>query len=57
MSSDLTSRGGSEVSFSAVAISDLRASRVEDGGRRRTSVVLWERSLTIKSVSDVFFGG
>lgn len=57
MSSDLTLRGGSEVSFSAVAISSLRASRVEGGGRRSTRVVLWERILRIRSMSEAYLGG
>jgi len=57
MSSGLTLRGGSEVSFNAMAISSLRASRVEEGGRTRTRVVLWERILRIRSMSEAYFGG
>jgi hypothetical protein len=57
MSSGLTLRGGSEVSFNAVAISSLRASMVEEGGRRRTRVVLWERILRMRSMSEAYFGG
>jgi len=57
MSSDLTLRGGSEVSFNAMAISCLRVSMVEDGGKRRTRVVLCERILRIRSRSEAYFGG
>lgn len=40
ISSALTCRGGSDVSFNATAISSLRVWMVVDGATRRTSVVL-----------------
>ena len=57
ISSALTCRGGSEASFNATAISSFRVWTVEDGATRRTSVVLWERNLMIKSVSEEYLGG
>jgi hypothetical protein len=57
ISSGLTSLGGSDVSFNAPAISTLRVWIVEDGARRRSRVVLYDRTLRINAVSEAYFGG